>query len=253
MNRKRVLVTAGGSGIGRAIAIAFAAQGADVVACDIDTGALDDLNTECPTIHVVECDMASRPQIQRMVTKAVETLGGLDVLVNNAGISGPTIPADQLSFEEWDNVMQINLSGTFVATHYALPHLKSTNDAVIINMSSVAGRFGYANRIAYSTSKWGIVGFTKTLSIELGEFGIRVNAILPGAVDGARFQSVLQGRAVLSGRSIAEETALALGSQSIKHLVDPYHVADLAVFLASDSGRSISGQVLPIDCDMTHI
>lgn len=119
-------------------------------------------------------------------------------------------------------------------------------------MSSVSGRFGYPNRSAYSTTKWGLIGFTKTLSIELGEFNIRVNAILPGAVDGPRFQKVLEGRAQISGKSIEEETVLALATQSIKHLVNPKHIADLAVFITSDSGQSISGQMLPIDCDMQH-
>lgn len=131
-------------------------------------------------------------------------------------------------------------------------HLKKSAAGSIINMSSVSGRFGYPNRSAYSTTKWGLIGFTKTLSIELGADNIRVNAILPGAVDGPRFQNVLKGRAQLSGRSIEEETVAALGTQSIKHLVNPNHIADLAFFLASPSGESISGQMLPIDCDMQH-
>lgn len=250
MNKQRVLVTAGASGIGQAIVEGFAAQGAQVFVCDIDAEGLAALEKKVPGVRSTVCDVSNRADIEQMMVTAIQSLGGLDVLVNNAGISGPTLPADQLAPDDWEKVVQINLTGTFNVTRLAIPHLKQSQAGVIINMSSVAGRLGYPNRIAYATSKWGIVGFTKTLSIELGEYGIRANAILPGAVDGPRFQSVLAGRAQVSGKSSDEVTREALTTQSLKHLVDPRHIADLAVFLASDSGRSISGQILPIDCDM---
>ena len=147
-------------------------------------------------------------------------------------------------------MLQINLSGAFHVTRLAIPHLKRSRAGSIINLSSVAGRFGYAQRSAYSASKWGLIGLTKTLAIELGGDAIRVNAILPGAVDGERMQRVLAGRAQHSGRTLEEEARHALDSASIKTLVDPRDVAALAVFLASDAGKSISGQMLPIDGDM---
>ncbi|MGO1501474.1 MAG: SDR family oxidoreductase [Marinobacter sp.] len=250
MTGQKVLVTAGASGIGRAIAEAFLASGARVAVCDINRESLLDFADAWPEACALECDVANPNAVEHMVLEAVKHLGGLDVLVNNAGVSGPTSPAHELSLEDWQQVVQVNLTGTFAVTRLAIPYLKQSARGVIINMSSVAGRFGYPNRIAYSTTKWGLIGFTKTLSIELGEDGIRVNAILPGAVDGPRFQNVLKGRAKASGRSLEEETASALATQSIKELVDTRHIADLAVFLASDSGRSISGQVLPIDNDM---
>jgi NAD(P)-dependent dehydrogenase (short-subunit alcohol dehydrogenase family) len=187
-----------------------------------------------------------------MVGQAVKALGGLDVLVNNAGIAGPTAPVEQFNPDDWEKVVQVNLNGTFNVTRLAIPHLRKSPAGVIINMSSVAGRFGYPNRSVYSTTKWGLIGFTKTLAMELGGDGIRVNAILPGAVDGPRFQQVLEGRAKVSGKTLEEEAQAAMATQSIKHLVDPRHIADLAVFLASESGSSISGQMLPIDCDMQH-
>jgi NAD(P)-dependent dehydrogenase (short-subunit alcohol dehydrogenase family) len=134
-------------------------------------------------------------------------------------------------------------------TQHAIPHLKQSRAGTIVVMSSLAGRFGYPNRSPYAVTKWGLVGFTKTLSRELGEFGIRVNAILPGAVEGPRIQQVLAGRASVSGRSVAEEEAAALANQSIKHFVDPADIAALAVFLASSAGRSISGQIIPVDGD----
>ena len=170
--------------------------------------------------------------------------------MNNAGIAGPTGPVETMDPDEWEKVMQIDLTGTFNVTRCAIPHLKQSKAGVIINMSSVAGRYGYANRSPYCTAKWGIVGFTKTISIELGQFGIRANAILPGAVDGPRIHRVFEGRARVSGKplEVIEEEAMAV--QSIKRLVDPRDIAALAVFLASDSAKSISGQMLPIDNDM---
>lgn len=250
--KQRVLVTAGASGIGREIARAFSANGARVFVCDLDRASLDALSQEIPALSVAVCDISNREAVAAMVRLAVAELGGLDVLVNNAGIAGPTAPVDAVDPQAWQQVIEVNLTGTFNVTHYAVPHLKASPAGSIINMSSAAGRFGYENRSAYSTSKWGIIGFTKTLSIELGRFGIRANAILPGAVDGPRFRSVLEGRARQSGQSVEEATHDALAAQSIKTIVDPRDIAALAVFLASDSAKSISGQSLPIDGDAQH-
>jgi NAD(P)-dependent dehydrogenase (short-subunit alcohol dehydrogenase family) len=250
---QRVLVTAGAAGIGRAIARAFHANGARVFVCDIDAKALDALAAEIPGLTTRVCDVSKRHDIEHMVPFGVHALGGLDVLVNNAGISGPTVPAENLDPREWDKVLQINLTATFDVTRLAIPHLKKSAAGVIINLSSVAGRFGYANRIAYSASKWGVIGFTKTLAIELGPFGIRANAILPGAVDGPRLQRVFEGRAELTGQPISEVIKGVMVNQSLQNLVDPRDIAALAVFLASDAGKSISGQSLPIDADMQKL
>jgi NAD(P)-dependent dehydrogenase (short-subunit alcohol dehydrogenase family) len=246
---QRVLVTAGAGGIGLAITRAFIANGARVFVADIDRDALARLAKESPNIHCSVCDLSDRAAIERMVPAAVAELGGLDVLVNNAGIGGPTSPVADFDPDAWEAVMRVNLSCTFNVTRLAIPHLKKSQAASIIIMSSAAGRFGYANRSAYSTSKWGLIGFTKTLSLELGAFGIRVNAILPAAVAGERMERVLAGRAQLSGRTIEEERKAGLAMQSIKRFVEPAEVAALALFLASDAGKSISGQMLPIDND----
>jgi NAD(P)-dependent dehydrogenase (short-subunit alcohol dehydrogenase family) len=250
MNAQRVLVTAGASGIGREIALGFAATGAKVFVADLNEEGLAALAKESPNIVTARCDMSSRSEIERMVPEAARALGGLDVLVNNAGISGPTAPVEAFDPDAWEMVMQINLNGTFNATRLAIPYLKQSAAGSIIVMSSVAGRFGYPNRSAYSASKWGLIGFTKTLSRELGEFGIRVNAILPGAVSGERIERVLAGRAQVSGRSVDEERRDAMSIQSLQRFVDPRDIGALAVFLASDAGKSISGQMLPVDNDM---
>ena len=248
-NGQRVLITAGAGGIGRAIALAFASAGARVHACDIDAAGLNELRASGSGITTSVCDVADRGAVQRMVTEATDALGGLDVLVNNAGIAGPTASVADMDPEAWDAVLRINLTGTFIVTQAAIPHLKQSTAGSIVVMSSLAGRFGYPNRSPYATTKWGLIGFTKTLSRELGEFGIRVNAILPGAVDGPRLQQVFEGRAATSGRSVAQEQAAALANQSVKRFVDPADIAALAVFLASSAARSISGQSIPIDGD----
>jgi NAD(P)-dependent dehydrogenase (short-subunit alcohol dehydrogenase family) len=247
---QRVLVTAGASGIGREIARAFAAAGAKLFVCDIDAKALEALKAELPGLGTTVCDVSRRGDIERMVPEAVAALGGLDVLVNNAGIAGPTAPVEAMDPAEWDKVVAVNLTGTFDVTRLAIPHLKQSPAGVIIIMSSVAGRFGYPNRSPYAATKWALVGFTKTLSIELGAYGIRANAILPGAVEGPRIERVFEGRAKLSGRPVDEIKAEAMAIQSLKTLVDPRDIAALAVFLASDHAKSISGQMLPIDGDM---
>jgi NAD(P)-dependent dehydrogenase (short-subunit alcohol dehydrogenase family) len=246
---QRVLITAGGSGIGFETASAFAATGAKVFICDIDTQALAAATRTIPGVITRPCDMSSRADIERMVPAAVEALGGLDVLVNNAGIAGPTKPVEEMPPAEWDRTIAVNLTGMFDVTRLAIPHLKESKAGVIVNLASIAGRFGFANRSPYAATKWAVIGFTKTLALELGDWGIRANAIAPGAVEGARIERVFAGRAALSGLSTAQERARALSEQSIKAMVDPKDIAALAVFLASDAAKAISGQVIPIDND----
>ena len=247
---KKVLITAGASGIGLAVARGFHASGAQVFICDIDAAALQRAQGALPGLLARACDVGDRSQVAAMVADAAQRLGGLDVLVNNAGIGGPTRPVQELDPQDWDAVVRINLTGTFDVTRHAIPHLIQAQRGVILNMSSAAGRFGYANRSPYAATKWALVGFTKSLSLELGQYGIRVNALAPGAVAGERAQRVFQGRAQISGRSVEEEQRLGLANQSLKELIDPDDIAALAVFLASDAAKSISGQVLPIDGDM---
>jgi NAD(P)-dependent dehydrogenase (short-subunit alcohol dehydrogenase family) len=246
---QKVLITAGASGIGREFVRAFAKNGAKVFTCDIDEKSLADLAKEIPGLVARRYDMGSRDEIARMVPEAIAALGGLDVLINNAGIAGMTLPVDQYPPDDWDKVVAVNLTAMFDVTRLAIPHLKQSKAGCIVNMSSVAGRYGFANRSPYAATKWGVIGFTKTLAIELGEWGIRANAIAPGAVAGERIVRVFQGRAQISGKSMEEVKAAAMAEQSIKDMIDPKDIAQLAVFLASDAGKSISGQVLPIDND----
>lgn len=247
---KKVLVTAGASGIGLAIARAFHAGGARVYTCDIDQAGLDRAAAAMPGLVTRRCDIGVREEISAMVADAATVLGGIDVLVNNAGVGGPTRPVHEMDPADWDMVLKVNITGAFDVTRLAIPHLIRSGCGRIINISSAAGRFGYANRSPYSASKWALIGFTKTLSLELGAHGICVNAIAPGAVAGERAERVFRGRAEASGQSIEEVKRQGLAGQSLKFLVEPDDIAALAVFLASDAGKSISGQVLPIDGDM---
>ena len=247
---QRVLITAGANGIGRELTRAFVAAGARVAICDIDVAALALLSAELPGLQTFVCDVGHRAEVERLVPAAVAALGGLDVLINNAGIGGPTSSVEQFPPEDWDRVLQVNLTGTFDVTRLAIPYLKQSAAASILIMSSAAGRFGYANRSAYCATKWALVGFAKTLAIELGEFGIRSNAILPGAVDGERLHRVYEGRAQATGQAREAVLLDAMAGQSLKRFVDPCDIAQMALFLASDAGKSISGQALCIDNDM---
>jgi NAD(P)-dependent dehydrogenase (short-subunit alcohol dehydrogenase family) len=247
---QRVLITAGASGIGLEMAKAFAATGAKVFVCDINAEALKSLEQTIPGVITSVCNIANRNDVEKMVVFCAESLGGIDVLINNAGIAGATAPVEEMDPDDWENVMQVNINGTFNVTRMAIPFLKRSSAGVIIIMSSVAGRFGYKNRSSYSTAKWGLIGFTKTLSIELGEYGIRANAILPGAVAGSRIERVLEARAKANHSTLEEEKKNAMAVQSIKQFVDPKDIAALAIFLASDSAKMISGQIIPIDGDM---
>jgi NAD(P)-dependent dehydrogenase (short-subunit alcohol dehydrogenase family) len=249
---QRVLITAGAAGIGREFARAFAANGAKVFVCDIDEPALAAIAKEIPGLIAQRCDMAARAEISRMVPAAVAALGGIDVLINNAGIAGLTLPVEQYPPDDWDKVVAVNLTAMFDTTRLAIPHLKQSKAGVVVNMSSIAGRFGFENRSPYAATKWAVIGFTKTLAMELGAFGIRANAIAPGAVEGDRIVRVFRGRAQISGRSFEEIKAEAMAAQSIQAMVDPADIAQLAVFLASDAAKAISGQVIPIDNDRQH-
>jgi NAD(P)-dependent dehydrogenase (short-subunit alcohol dehydrogenase family) len=246
---QKVLITAAASGIGLEVARAFSAAGAKVFITDINAQALEAVKREIPGVMTSLCDNSKRADIEAMVPAAVEALGGLDVLVNNAGISGPTASVEEMEPDKWEAVIAVNLTGTFNVTRLAIPHLKKSAAGSIIIMSSLAGRFGYPNRSPYCVTKWGLIGFAKTLAIELGGHNIRANAVAPGATSGRRMENVLAGRAKAEGKSVEDVRTSMLGIQSLKRFVDPKEIAALCVFLASDAGKSISGQVIPIDND----
>jgi NAD(P)-dependent dehydrogenase (short-subunit alcohol dehydrogenase family) len=246
----RVLITAGASGIGLKAVEAFLREGAKVHTCDIDKEALAALKKNQPSVTQSVCDVADRAQVAALFKDALAALGGLDCLVNNAGIAGPTGPVHEINPEDWDRCIDVTLTSQFNCTRLAVEHLKASKNPSIINLSSAAGKFGFPNRSPYAAAKWGVIGFTKTLAMELGQYGIRANAILPGPVDGDRIRRVFQAKAQIAGKSMLEIQNATLANASIKELVPPSQLADMMVFLASPRAGTLSGQAISIDSDV---
>jgi NAD(P)-dependent dehydrogenase (short-subunit alcohol dehydrogenase family) len=242
----RVLVTAGANGIGRATARAFAAEGAKVHICDVDRAALAEMAQSDPEMTQSVCDVSDRAAVGRLMDETLTALGGLDCLVNNAGIAGPTGRVDEIDPADWDSCVAIDLTGQFNCTRLAVQHLKQSKNASIINLSSQAGKHGFPLRSPYAAAKWGVIGFTKALSAELGEFGIRANAICPGLVEGPRIQSVIANKARSFNISHEEMTQRLFSGVSIKQFVDPADIAKQIVFLASPFAKTISGQEISV-------
>ena len=240
----KVVVTGAASGIGLAIARGFAAEGARVVICDVDEAALASARAE--GFHALRCDVSDRAACTGFMAEAIAHLGGLDTLVNNAGIAGPTGPVEEIAVEDWDACLNICLTSQFNMTRAAVPSLRDSPNASIINVSSLAGRVGFALRTPYAAAKWGVIGLTKSLAIELGPDKIRVNAILPGLVAGDLQRRVLEAKAQRLGASFAETEARAFSYTSIRDYVTPEQIADQILFLASTRGRTISGQAISV-------
>jgi NAD(P)-dependent dehydrogenase (short-subunit alcohol dehydrogenase family) len=249
----RVLVTAGAAGIGRAIAQTFAAHGARVHVCDAAPAALDACGREQPDISRSLADVSRVDEVDRLFADVKRELGGLDVLINNAGIAGPTAKVEDIRPEDWDRCIAVDLNGMFYCTRLAMPLLKANGrerGGSVINMSSVAGRLGMGMRTPYSAAKWAVVGFTKSLALEAGPDGIRVNCIQPGNVEGERINRVVEARARASGTSFDEQKRSLLDTTSLRTFVTAQDVANMALFLATDAGKHISGQALSVCGDL---
>ncbi|MBI1777552.1 MAG: SDR family oxidoreductase [Proteobacteria bacterium] len=243
---QKVLVTAGGGGIGRVIAETFQENGASVHVCDIDETALADLRAMRPEIGTSKADVAQAGEVDRLFEEALGRLGGLDVLVNNAGIAGPTAWVEDVSPAEWDRTIGVCLNGMFYCVRRAVPVMKEARQGCIINISSTSGRLAFPMRAPYAVAKWAVNGFTNTLASELGPFNIRVNSILPGWVEGERAESVMRNKAAALGISVEEMKAKAMQFIALKTQINPREIAEMAVYVASRSGRHISGQMLGV-------
>lgn len=244
----RVAISAGAGGIGRVMADGFAARGARVFVCDVDEEAL----AGCPH-PATRADMAEAAEAERFVDQAVASLGGLDVLVNNVGIAGPTAGIEKVTPEDVERTLRIDLAAMFDCSRRAVPALRAAGGGSIVNLSSAAGRFGFPLRSPYAAAKWGVVGFTKSLAIELGPERIRVNAILPGLVAGDRIRRVIEAKAQAQGMSFRDKEAELLRSASLRCYVTPYDIANMALYLCSPFGATISGQALSVDGDIQYL
>ncbi len=244
---KRVLVTAGANGIGLAITHGFLESGARVLVCDVDEQALASARTQFPQLMTTVADVADERSVAALFATVDAQLGGLDILVNNAGIAGPTGTVENLRLEDWNRTLAVNITGQFLCARLAVPRLRLGTNASMINLSSAAGHLGFPGRSAYAASKWAVVGFTKSLAIELGPEGIRVNAILPGAVDGPRIRAVIAAKAESLGRPVADVARDYESQSAMGTLVTVADIANMVLFACTDCARHITGQELVVD------
>ncbi len=234
---KRALVTGGGAGIGAAIAATLRAAGAEVRTCDINPGSGADY----------ECDVSNDHAVEAMFARLDSDLGGLDICVNNVGVAGPTGVAEDLSAEEFDRCVQVNIGGTFRVAHHAIPRLRAEGRGAIVNISSTAGHWGYPLRSPYVASKWAIEGLTKSWAMELGRFDIRVNCVAPGTIAGERMSGVVDREAASMGLDPADIKAAYKDQVSMRTLIDATDIAAAVTFLCSDAARFVNGEILCVD------
>lgn len=249
----RVLVTGGAAGIGATIADAFVAAGSRVAVCDIDAAAVDAMRARQPSVQALVADVSSATDAERVVGQSAAALGGLDVLVNNAGIAGPTGRIEDLDTGKWERTIATNLSSQFHFLKSAVPHLKASSAPSIVAMSSVAGRLGYPFRTPYASTKWAIVGLVKSLAAELGPDRVRVNAVLPGLVAGPRIDRVIAARAETLGMSFDEMRQSYLEKISLRRMVTEEDIAAITLFLCSPAAANITGQAISVDGNVEYL
>ena len=243
---QRVLVTAGASGIGLAIAEAFLGAGAKVHVCDIAAAALDAAKGMNPDLSVSVADVGDAGQVARLGETLDAAWGGLDVIVNNAGIGGPRAPVEEVSDEDWADVMRVNVTGMFHIVRQFAPGLKAQRSGAIINVSSTSARSGLPNRTPYVVSKIAVDGLTKNLARELGPFNIRCNTLLPGSIENERGRQLLRDKAAREGVTYEAALQQRLAFISMRTRIEPTEVGDTAVFLASDAARHVTGQQISV-------
>lgn len=242
---RRVVVTAGADGIGKSIAALLHEEGASVCIADVNEQQLGECQAQFPGMICRRADVADVSDVDAVFDKLLGEWGGVDALVNNVGIAGPTAPVEEVTAEDWERVMRVNIGAHFLCTRRAVPAMKSGGS--IVNISSTAGVMGYPLRAPYAASKWAVVGLTQTLAMELGERRIRVNAVCPGSVDGARMARVIAAES--AARGIAEQNLRRAYERqaSMRTFVDAGDIANAVSFLISDRARLVSGQVLCVD------
>lgn len=249
----KVLISGGAGGIGEVIAAAYLEIGATVHVCDVSEQAVSQFRENYPQALATLADVSDVAQIKRVFEIQQEWAGGLDVLVNNAGIAGPTAGIQDVTDAEWEQTVTINLNAQYRFAHHSVPMLLESKHAHLIHISSVAGRLGYAWRTPYAATKWAIVGLMKSLAAELGERDIRVNALLPGIVEGARIDRVISDRAKQLGISGPDMRQQTLKKISLRRMVTAEDVAAMALFLCSPAAHNVTGQAISIDGNVEYL
>ena len=245
------LITGGGRGIGRAIALRFVSEGAAVMLAATKREPLEATAAEIRKAGgraaTAVVDVADEAAVKTVVAATLGELGRLDILVNNAGVGGPTLRVVDMERADWDRTLAVNVTGAFLCSKHAIPHMVARKSGRIINVTSIAGLMGYPLRSPYAVSKWGMIALTRTLAGELGEHGITVNAIAPGAVRGERVEGVIAARAAALGRPAADvERELFVDPTALKRMVGPDDVAATAAFLASNDAANITGETISV-------
>jgi NAD(P)-dependent dehydrogenase (short-subunit alcohol dehydrogenase family) len=246
-NKKIVLISGAASGIGRTIAERYLAQGDSVHICDASAEKIDEFLLANPDATGTKADIGARHEVDQVFADLEARHGGLNILINNAGVAGPSAPVEELDEDGWDRCIRINLSGTFYMTRRAVPLLKKQDDASIINIASTAALFGYPLRSPYAASKWAQIGLTKTWAMELGPAGIRVNAVCPTSVSGPRIEAVIRRDAEQRGLTPDEIRHVYQRHTSMRTFVTADEVADTVLFLSSEQASKISGQSIAVD------
>ncbi|WP_342709942.1 SDR family oxidoreductase [Bradyrhizobium sp. B124] len=249
LSGRRAIVSAATSGIGRVIAETLSEAGARVEVCGMDQAKVAEIERHSPAVGAFSCNLADAAATERFFAGAVERLGGLDILINNAGIAGPIEPAEMIALEAWNRTLAINLTSHFLLARLAAPFMRKAGGGAIVNISSTAGLEGHARRSPYNASKWGVIGLTKSLAKELGPSRIRVNVICPGFVDGDRMERVIAETAAQKAVEPEEVRARLLAASSMGTPVRPDDVAAMLLFLVSDLGARMSGHVFVVDAD----
>jgi len=242
-----VLISGGAAGIGRTIAESFLLAGANVHVCDSSAENLDDFLAANTDATATLADVSNPVQVEQVFSDLRNRGEGLDILINNAGVAGPTAGVEDVSIDDWDRCLAVDLNGVFYMTRQAVPMLKQNQGGSIINIASGAALFGCPLRSPYVASKWAVIGLTKTWAMELGPHNIRVNAICPGSVAGERIDAVIERDATERSLSTGEIRDVYLRQSSMRTFVSPEDVANTALFLAAESGAKISGQSIAVD------
>jgi NAD(P)-dependent dehydrogenase (short-subunit alcohol dehydrogenase family) len=244
------IVTGGGRAIGKTIALRLARDGATLVLVGSNEEALAVASREIVALGgrsvAIAADVSNEEQVDRMARQVLADFNRVDILVNNAGITGPTALAVNISRAEWDEVLAVNLTGAFLCSRAVLGSMMERRSGKIINISSVAGRIAYPLRSPYAVSKWGLIGLTRTLALELGGYNIQVNAINPGPVAGERMQRVIEKRAEELGQTVEQVERAYVETTALKRMVEEDDVAAMVAFLVSDEGKNITGQAIDV-------
>tara|TARA_B110000196_G_scaffold119400_1_gene103674 strand:+ start:311 stop:1087 length:777 start_codon:yes stop_codon:yes gene_type:complete len=247
MTKQTILISGAASGIGRNIAEAFIAEGAQVHICDASAAAIAEFLEANPNATATLADVSNTGDVDKVFADFDEKHDQLNILINNAGISGPSAAVEDVARDAWDQCLAVNLSGAFYMTNRAVPLLKQAGGGSIINISSSAGLFGTPMRSPYAASKWGLIGLTKTWAMELGPHNIRVNAVCPGCVSGPRIDGVIERDAEERGVSPQEIRDVYQRQSSMRTFVSAEEIADTVLFLASEKAGKVSGQAMSVD------